>query len=270
MVVGAVLSLSLGWLLVWTVLGVNAVRFQRPLNLTDADARAFLSTISLIVKTGRDVCDERLKPKILTAAFDPFRERLLVVSDQHAHVNGSVFAFDAVANGRFVVEAETAVELHPERFVAVFGKHRRRSVVVSRGWLDDQIKFAVGLREAFIRHPDSSWFVIVDDDTFCRATVWRACSRRLTARVRSSSATAWCLTPPPVGEDDSCTAAVGSRCRAARCVFSRQSLTPASSNTASATLVTSRSHYACAIWASRLYMSLDFKASRRQTQWPRH
>jgi hypothetical protein len=143
----------------------DAVRFERPLNLTDADARAFLSTLSLIVKTGRDVCDERLKPKILSAAFDPFRARLLVVSDQHAHVNGSVFAFDAVANGRFVAEAETAVELHPERFAALFGTLRRR-FVVSRGWLDDQIKFAVGLREAFIRHPDSSWFVIVDDDTF--------------------------------------------------------------------------------------------------------
>lgn len=134
-----------------------------------------LDDVVLIIKTGKEVIDERLMPLLSASTqFAHFRNRLIVSNGAHQ----SLSVFDAIANMSIIKQARSRVLAAPERYAEYLartppqtaGKKTKRAFGrAAPGWHTDQHKNLPAFRRAFELFPSARWYFMIDDDTYVSA-----------------------------------------------------------------------------------------------------
>lgn len=144
-----------------------------------ADARnewsAVLDDVVLIVKTGHEVIEERLRPLLEGDTQLRYFKNILVASnDASAWRGANVSVFDAVSNMSFVLRAHELLEKKPliyAGFLARTPAHVRKRTPgqKTKGWFGDQHKNLPAFRHAMQLYPNAKWYFMTDDDTYVSA-----------------------------------------------------------------------------------------------------
>lgn len=134
---------------------------------------AELDDVVLIVKTGKEVLEERLRPLLREPSYLMHFKNLLIVSNAP---HDDPPAFDAVANMSFLMRARQRVQAAPQRFAAYLARTPPQSANRKRvfgsaapGWHTDQYKNLASFGRANELYPRAKWYFMIDDDTYVSA-----------------------------------------------------------------------------------------------------
>ena len=136
---------------------------------------AALDDVVLIVKTGHEVIEERLRPLLERGTQLRYFKNIVVASNgARAWPGANVSVFDAVANMSFVLRAHELVQAEPLQYADFLARapaqvRKRTPGQKTKGWFGDQHKNLPAFRRAMQLYPQAKWYFMIDDDTYVSA-----------------------------------------------------------------------------------------------------